>query len=355
MALINCPECGKEISDSVSNCPNCGYELKKKKNKLVPIILIVIVLVIAGVLSYLFVLRPNSIMNQATNLIERGKLSDADVLLASLPSSARKEELLAQICIKEAQDAIKSGDLTTAENKLQNIAADKIPAELLNEIYEQKAILLLNQGKYLEADNYYATLEQTEEIVSLRRQLFYESRALHCALQTKNNLLFPESMQLSEIVMQSDGGFSKNYDKSTDAEEIHEYSQPAVLLHYRAQTRGGSITDSFQRYSWDVESNSYKQNISVDSLKTNDTTPYWVESAAAEERRRYHSEQLEIAVIGYDLYSGYFDLMFNDEQIERVNKALQGTASKESDFIPNNELFPMQTPQIIQVTPKPEN
>ena len=32
MALINCPECGKEISDQVKNCPNCGYPLKKKKN-----------------------------------------------------------------------------------------------------------------------------------------------------------------------------------------------------------------------------------------------------------------------------------------------------------------------------------
>ena len=30
MALIKCPECGKEISDTAMNCPNCGYELKEK-------------------------------------------------------------------------------------------------------------------------------------------------------------------------------------------------------------------------------------------------------------------------------------------------------------------------------------
>ena len=29
MALIKCPECGKEISDMVRVCPNCGY---KKRN-----------------------------------------------------------------------------------------------------------------------------------------------------------------------------------------------------------------------------------------------------------------------------------------------------------------------------------
>ncbi len=28
MALINCKECGKEISDKAEMCPNCGYRLK---------------------------------------------------------------------------------------------------------------------------------------------------------------------------------------------------------------------------------------------------------------------------------------------------------------------------------------
>ena len=32
MALINCPECNKKISNSAKNCPNCGYKLKKNKN-----------------------------------------------------------------------------------------------------------------------------------------------------------------------------------------------------------------------------------------------------------------------------------------------------------------------------------
>jgi hypothetical protein len=30
MALINCPECRKEISDTVENCPHCGYSFKPK-------------------------------------------------------------------------------------------------------------------------------------------------------------------------------------------------------------------------------------------------------------------------------------------------------------------------------------
>lgn len=32
MALINCPECGKEISDKVKACPHCGYSFSEKEN-----------------------------------------------------------------------------------------------------------------------------------------------------------------------------------------------------------------------------------------------------------------------------------------------------------------------------------
>lgn len=28
MALIKCPECGKEISDRAVSCPHCGYPIK---------------------------------------------------------------------------------------------------------------------------------------------------------------------------------------------------------------------------------------------------------------------------------------------------------------------------------------
>ena len=33
MALINCPECGKEISDKAVACPSCGYPLLKTENQ----------------------------------------------------------------------------------------------------------------------------------------------------------------------------------------------------------------------------------------------------------------------------------------------------------------------------------
>lgn len=34
MALINCPECGKEISDKAASCPNCGLPIEKMPREL---------------------------------------------------------------------------------------------------------------------------------------------------------------------------------------------------------------------------------------------------------------------------------------------------------------------------------
>lgn len=33
MALIKCPECGREVSDQAKACPSCGYPFDKLQNK----------------------------------------------------------------------------------------------------------------------------------------------------------------------------------------------------------------------------------------------------------------------------------------------------------------------------------
>lgn len=37
MALIKCPECGKEVSDMAPKCPNCGFPIKSDLKKVVPV------------------------------------------------------------------------------------------------------------------------------------------------------------------------------------------------------------------------------------------------------------------------------------------------------------------------------
>ena len=60
MALIKCPECGRDISDMASSCPSCGYVVKKansvnenkKKNNIMLICGVIIILAIICVVWY---------------------------------------------------------------------------------------------------------------------------------------------------------------------------------------------------------------------------------------------------------------------------------------------------------------
>lgn len=54
MALIHCPECNHEVSDTAKKCPNCGYKIIKQIN---PIVLkriktISLIVLIAGILLF---------------------------------------------------------------------------------------------------------------------------------------------------------------------------------------------------------------------------------------------------------------------------------------------------------------
>lgn len=61
MALIKCPECGKEISDQSKTCIHCGFPLERKKSKenttkitIIVVALLVLLAIIAGLLLLFF-------------------------------------------------------------------------------------------------------------------------------------------------------------------------------------------------------------------------------------------------------------------------------------------------------------
>ena len=56
MAMIKCPECGKQVSDKANSCPNCGYGVKPKKKVNMKIVVIVIcclaLIIFGGIAAY---------------------------------------------------------------------------------------------------------------------------------------------------------------------------------------------------------------------------------------------------------------------------------------------------------------
>lgn len=65
MALIKCPECGKEISDTIKKCPNCGYKVKKQVNKKKMFIIgIISLILLIGGCATIMVIKNNNIKQQ---------------------------------------------------------------------------------------------------------------------------------------------------------------------------------------------------------------------------------------------------------------------------------------------------
>lgn len=104
MALINCPECGKEISDTCESCIHCGYKLtnnsnntdskdKKANKKKVPIIAILLIIVIIIGIGIASILIINSI--RENNRIEREK---QEQLLEQEEKEAKKLTYEEEIC-----------------------------------------------------------------------------------------------------------------------------------------------------------------------------------------------------------------------------------------------------------------
>lgn len=142
MALINCPECGKEVSDKAGSCPSCGcplgttatetkVETQVPKNnvnikKFLPLIIGVVIVVIIGIVVYnIMVVQPKKLeaQNKATyeeaiSLLEKGKYEDGNELLLTIAGYEDVDTILEQIkwetrvyeCITDIRQYLKNPD-----------------------------------------------------------------------------------------------------------------------------------------------------------------------------------------------------------------------------------------------------
>jgi len=168
MALYNCPECGKEISDQAKGCPNCGFTINKKlspkkmsKNARILLIILPVLLVVLGAglyfgLQYLHEQEQNKAIAAVSALISNGQYDEAENQIAQMKSDGFNDEKLASLYdlleehytsideqfFSEAKNAIDSGDFIKAKNAINNMSGYidftliqfKIDEEMLNRL-----------------------------------------------------------------------------------------------------------------------------------------------------------------------------------------------------------------------------
>ena len=98
MALINCKECGKEMSDTLKKCPHCGYVYKKEnlKNKtiekikankrIVFTILLIVIIIIGGIVAYNKKIEQDKIQAE----IQANTLSEDEKMIARVIMKLKK-------------------------------------------------------------------------------------------------------------------------------------------------------------------------------------------------------------------------------------------------------------------------
>lgn len=128
MALIYCPECGKELSDTLKKCPHCGMKIKNKKEKKVDkkkrgIIIAIIVAVIILVGASAIIYNVLSLSQEEKKQVEEVNNRIVQILDIDIENS-NKNQLESKI--EECDTAIEECEKTDWKVKLHIKDSDKL-------------------------------------------------------------------------------------------------------------------------------------------------------------------------------------------------------------------------------------
>lgn len=127
MALINCKECGKEISNTCKTCVHCGAKTETSKTnnkKLIRNISILIVFVL--LIGFVFIFYNNTskakLCNKSINILEKYKRDEIDTLKLIEELKALSDE--ASTLSKKETKTVNQLNLSTLSTKLYLISND---------------------------------------------------------------------------------------------------------------------------------------------------------------------------------------------------------------------------------------
>lgn len=222
MAMIKCPECGQEISEKAKKCIHCGKVFIEDKPK-------------TKICS------------------ECGKEVPIDATECSFCGCPLDDESV------DLQDSKIKDNKPNPKSKMKVIkivtpvAIVVIAAIIGIVIYSVKvikpkntyneAVMLLEKGKYEEANELFDTITGYRDVDTIQEQLKYESYAYSAINSLKKYLKNPDSYQPYEIIFYASMG--------TEEADIEKY--PVCIMHYGAQNGFGGNTTSYAIFAYSTE------------------------------------------------------------------------------------------------------
>ena len=288
MALINCPECGKEISDKAKKCIYCGCPQKRTKKALVITIFLLIIVVVIAVLILPFCSKNSLNKNISSTIVltptDIPVISDEDIYLTALAyyeaedyQSAKAEfskipdypdvhQFLENVEIKiiytEAKEKIDSGNIEEGLSILESIKEDENAKELIKKTKYDYAIQQLDEGKYQEAYKLLIDVVTYEDSYSLTNVAKYESQILHCISDITTILKNANSFSLTEVQIFSDNF----YQKSADPTDVEYKDCIYFVIVGSGQNSLGGNTPLYFLYAHPESSATYKRLVALQSL-----------------------------------------------------------------------------------------
>lgn len=210
MALINCSECGREISDQIKACPHCGYPVKRRGSMMKgkvgrKIIIFVGILLLLAIIAIIAALYLNNPANKFVSCLNENDIERA-----------------VEIYNNDLKDDSK--DVKNANNKLkQNIEA--IVKDYVDEVQNYDyTIEKLNEYKVFKSVS-----SQRKEAVEAVEELKASRLAYEKGIECLNNKDNESAVSVFKNVIESDANYSDAQKKISELSVIvaEDYSVSA--------------------------------------------------------------------------------------------------------------------------------
>lgn len=241
MSMINCPECGKEISDKAKKCVHCGKILIEEKPA-------------TKVCSDCG--KENPI--DATECVHCGCPFEEETTVETPVQTAiaeKPKKNLKKIIIPIVVAVV----VIAAGLIIYSVKVVK-PRNTYNE-----AMTLLEKGKYNDADDLLKTIEGYKNVNIIREEVKYESCAYSAVNAVKGILKNPDSISVYDIKFYSGRkdtkeGKDKDTENSTEEESdtLIDKDHPYIIIHLGAQNGFGGNTESFALCAYSKEKETYE-------------------------------------------------------------------------------------------------